>query len=334
MKKSRQFCCSVAMIALLAPVHVMAQDIQGEEQALGTAEKGRSVIVVTARKREESLIEVPLSISVLGAKEIDEAGIENISDVAAQTPGFSFRQGFGRTGGGDGGASVRPSIRGMSNILGAPNAGFFVDGIFVSGNITSYNLENLERVEVIRGPQAALYGRQTFAGAINFVTRVPDDELRIGAEVTVGQYDHYELSGFASGEIAQNVYGEINGRFYSFGGDYINQDSGERDINEQQSWNVGGRLRFTPGDDFEVILGAAYGEDRDGGYATYKFGSDNLNCFLPEETGAFFGIPLNANRSRGYFCGEIEQAETFAYNNDELEQLGYRGLTRDYWRTD
>ena len=321
-----------AICGLSTPVH--AQD-SAQSDAEETRNSGPDIIV-TARKREEQLIDVPLAITAFGSEEIDEAGIDNIADIAMQTPGFSFRQGFGRTGGGDGGASVRPSIRGMSNILGSPNAGFFVDGIFVSGNITSYQLENLERVEVIRGPQSALYGRQTFAGAINFVTRKPDDELRAGVEVTVGQYDHREISAYVSTPLQEGLAAvELNGRIYSFGGDYRNADNGKRDINDQQSWNVGGKLRLTPTENFEAILGLAYGEDRDKGYATYKVGSSNLNCFLPEITGTFFGIPLNANRSRGYFCGEIEQPDgQFAYNNDELEALGYQGLARDYYRTD
>lgn len=337
-----QLSCATMLSTALLSMPASAQD---GAPAGDQAENARTTpkIVVTARKREEELIDVPLAITALGAEELDEGGIENIADVALQTPGFSFRQGFGRTGGGDGGASVRPSIRGMSNILGAPNAGFFVDGIFVSGNITSYQLENLERVEVIRGPQAALYGRQTFSGAINFVTRKPNDDLKAGLEVTAAQYDHFEASGYVSGPLAEGLLAaELNGRFYSFGGDYVNADSGKRDINAQESWNVGGKLRFTPSDNFEAIIGVAYGEDRDKGYATYKVGADNLNCFLPEITGTagppisfIFGpLPLNANRSRGYFCGEIEQPDTLAYNNDQLEQLGYRGLTRDYWRTD
>ncbi|WP_206520296.1 TonB-dependent receptor [Altererythrobacter sp. BO-6] len=317
------------------PVTAQAQESGSDEAEQRAA--GSPVIVVTARKREEDLIDVPLSITALGSEEIAEAGIDNIADVALQTPGFSFRQGFGRTGGGDGGASVRPAIRGMSNILGAPNAGFFVDGIFVSGNITSYQLENLERVEVIRGPQAALYGRQTFAGAVNFVTRKPDDTLRAGVKLTLGQYDHQEISGYVSTPLQEGVAAlEVNGRYYSFGGDYRNADNGKRDINDQQSWNVGAKFRLTPSDNFEAILGVAYGEDRDKGYATYKVGSNNLNCFLPitNVLTPVFGIPRSTTRSRGYFCGEVEQPDTLAYNNDELEQLGYRGLTRDYFRSD
>lgn len=300
-------------------------------------------IVVTARKRTEALIDVPLAITALPAEEIEKAGIEDVADVALQTPGFSFRQGFGRTGGGDGGASVRPAIRGMSNILGAPNAGFFVDGIFVSGNITSYQLDNLERVEVIRGPQAALFGRQTFAGAINFVTRKPDDEFRGQISQTIAEYDHFETSGYIAGPLSEGLLSaEIYGRYYSFGGDYVNADNGKRDINDQRSWNIGGKLRLTPGDNLEIIAQAAYGDDEDKGYATYKVGSDNLNCFLPEITGTagppilfIFGpLPLSANRSRGYFCGEVEQPDSLAYNIDEIEELGFHGLARDYFRTD
>jgi len=318
---------------------VLAQDADRGQVSGATSvidgQEGPSTIIVTARKREESLVDVPLTITAFDANYIEKAGLEDVSDIALQTPGFSFRQGYGRTGSGDGGAASRPAIRGMSNVLGAPNAGFFVDNIFVSGNITSYQLDNLERVEVIRGPQAALFGRQTFSGAVNFVTRKPTNEFRGRISQTIGQYDHFETSGFVSGPLDDIAFYEVSGRFYSFGGDYVNADSGKRDINDQQSWNVGAKLRLTPNSNLEIILQGAYGADKDKGYATYKVGSNNLNCFLPEVTGTVFGrIALNANRSRGYFCGEIEQPAQLAYNNDAIEALGYDGLNRSYFRSD
>ena len=144
---------------------------QNDDMGAGILEE----IVVTARKVEESLLDVPISITAVTAAQIEASGIDDVADLALQTPGFSYRQGFGRTGSGQGEATSRPSIRGMSSILGAANAAFFVDGVYVSGNVSSYQLDNLQRVEVIRGPQSALFGRQTFAGAINFVTREPGD---------------------------------------------------------------------------------------------------------------------------------------------------------------
>lgn len=287
-------------------------------------------IIVTARKTEETLLDVPLSITAITEAEIERSGIDNIADIALQTPGFSFRQGFGRA---EGGANSRPAIRGMSNVLGAPNAGFFVDGIFVSDSITSYQLDNLQRVEVIRGPQSALFGRNTFSGAVNFVTRDPGDEMRGRITAMAAEHDAFELNGYVSGPIKEGIlYGEINGRFNTFGGDYENADGGD-DLGAQETTNVGGKLVFTPSDMFTARLNLGYSEVRDGGFAYGALGSNNLNCFLPNVTGSFFGIDLSSNRSRGYFCGEIEVPDTLAFNDAELDQLGYDGIERDSFRS-
>lgn len=287
-------------------------------------------IVVTARKTEESLKDVPIAITAFTARAIDAAGIENVTDLAAQTPGFSFNQAFGRTGSGEGGAGSRPSIRGMSNILGTANASFFVDGIYVSGNITSYQLDNLERVEVIRGPQSALFGRQTFGGAINFITRKPTDDLRGQVNATAGEHDHYELSGFLSGPIIEGkLAGELNFRYYEFGGDYRNTNNGRTDINDQMTENVGGKLRFTPTENLDIMLQASYAKDEDLGYATNRYLQEDLDCLLPTLVAPVFGIPRSSTRARGWICGEIEAPDSVAYDNDGLRELGYFALERE-----
>jgi outer membrane receptor protein involved in Fe transport len=328
---ARRLLLAASVLSLSAPAFGQEQEASQEDEALTNAGE----IVVTARKREESLIEVPLAITAFDQESIQQAGIESVADLAFQTPGFSFRQGFGRSGSAEAGASSRPAIRGMSNILGAANAGFFVDGIFVSGNITSYQLDNLERIEVIKGPQAALFGRQTFAGAINFVTRKPGNEFTGRVNATVGQYDHIELSGYVVLPIVEDkMSAEINGRIYSFGGDYVNQDNGKRDINDQRSYSFGGKLRFTPTDNFEMIAQFLYANDRDKGYSSFlmKNTTQQLNCFLPRIT-TNIPFPTSSTRSRGYFCGEIESPKTFAYNIDEIEALGYHGVDRETYRT-
>ena len=139
-------------------------------------------VVVTARKREENLQEVPLSVTAFNESALQDYRMFSPEDIAGFTPGFSFVNSFGRD-------SDRPVIRGMSNILGAPNASFFIDGVYVPGTISSTELQMLERVEVIKGPQAALYGRATFSGAINYVTRRPTDELEGRVTVTVAEHD-------------------------------------------------------------------------------------------------------------------------------------------------
>jgi iron complex outermembrane receptor protein len=321
----------ISAVVLLCSVSVPAI-AQGDNQAGVTEGDDENVIIVTARKREESLQDVPLTISVVDAAQIERAKMVNVSDLAAQTPGFSYRQGFGRTGGG-GGAGVRPSIRGMSSVVGAPNAAFFVDGIFVSDNIASYALDNLERVEVIKGPQSALFGRQTFSGAINYVTRKPTNELSGRARFLVAEYDNRELSGFISGPLIKDVLkAEINGRYYHFGGDYVNADSGARDLGAQRSYSVGGRLHFTPGDNFEALASVGWSKDIDKGYIYGFQGSAKNNCFAPPIT-TNIPFPTTPTARRGFYCGEVKILPSYAYNNREIEAAGFDGLNRKFFRS-
>jgi len=319
---------TVAAVAIASGINVT---FAGLAQAQQTAQAGAvEEIIVTARKRAENLLEVPLSITAFTEADIEESGIDNVNDLANQTVGFSYKQGFGRIGSGQGGGSSnRPAIRGMSNIIGGPNAAFFVDGVFVSGNPSSYQLDNLQRIEVIRGPQSALFGRGTFAGAINFVTRKPTNEVQGKAEVTYGQHDHFEVNGYVSAPIVEDkLYGEISGRYYSFGGDYFNQVTQKKDIGDQKTKNFGAKLYATPTDALTIEANIGYAEDQDLGYADFFHGDAKNNCFLPRLTTPVFGIARNTIRSQGYFCGEIEIPANFFYFNDAIRAAGLWGTER------
>ena len=130
------------------------------------AQEANDEIIVTARKRAESLQSVPLAITAFTAEHIEDAGIDSVEDVALLTPGLTFAKLFG-------GGSNTPVIRGMSTSIGEPNVGFFVDGVYQSSKVIMDSMlgGNIERIEVAKGPQSALYGRNTFGGAINFVTK-------------------------------------------------------------------------------------------------------------------------------------------------------------------
>lgn len=319
---------TIALFASCAmPAYAQSTAAPADEEA---SEDGP--IIVTARKKAENLQDVPLTISVVGAAAIEKAHLVNVSDLASQTPGFSYKQGFGRTGGG-GGAGVRPSIRGMSSIVGAPNAAFFVDGIFVSDNIASYQLDNVERVEVIKGPQSALFGRQTFSGAVNYVTRKPSNELTGKVKLTVGQYHNAEVSGYVSGPIIDDVLMvEINARHYEFGGDYINGDNGQRDLGDQRSNNFGARILFKPAHNLEILASVGFSKDRDKGYIYGFQGSALNNCFAPPIIATIPFPKTNTNR-RGFYCGEVKILPQYSYNNREIEAEGFNGLDRKFLRT-
>jgi outer membrane receptor protein involved in Fe transport len=142
-------------------------------------DQGLQEIVITARKFQETLSDAPVSVSAVTSDSINELGLNSIEDFARQATGLSFSQAFGRS-------TDRPVIRGQSNVLAGVQAGvetgaaFFVDGVYYQGDIQGFDPQSIERVEIIKGPQSALYGRNTYAGAINYITKDPSEKFSIG----------------------------------------------------------------------------------------------------------------------------------------------------------
>jgi outer membrane receptor protein involved in Fe transport len=137
------------------------------------AHQRRSVeeIVVTARKREESLQDVPVSVTAFSASDLERRGFSGLDDIAAATPGFTFEAFL------TGGAHGNPVIRGLSQQFTTAriqNVSFFLDGVYLQRqSMLNVSLIDMQRVEVLKGPQNALYGRSAFAGAVNYVTLEP-----------------------------------------------------------------------------------------------------------------------------------------------------------------
>ena len=297
------------LFLILAAGPAVAQETGDEPAAL-------EEIVVTARRAEENLQKVPLSITAISAGDIQAMGISRVEDVAAFTPGFSFRSGFGR-------GFERPVIRGMSNISGAANASFFIDGVYVNGSIAGYNLNNVERIEVIRGPQSALFGRSTFSGAINYVTRRPTDDYEANVTLTAGRFDHQDLSGWVSGPIVDGkLRFQLDGRYYSKDGQYTNIVSGTNDMGGQRSKSFGGVLAWSPSDWFEGTLRANYTVDTDelaaltrlAGPGTGITPAQLLNCYLPQA----------GTRRKGYYCGTVPKLDFVAGNTTSFRDAGLR----------
>ena len=149
-------------------------------------------IIVTARKRPEHVQETPLSITVFTDKSIIAAGIRDMADIAKFTSGFSLDEEFGRTNG------VRPVVRGQATILGASGVSTFVDGILLNGSLLDYDLSDVARIEVVKGPQSALYGRNTYSGAINIITKSPSEDASGDIKLDAGSFGRFELGGKVS----------------------------------------------------------------------------------------------------------------------------------------
>ncbi|MBO6505867.1 MAG: TonB-dependent receptor [Kordiimonadaceae bacterium] len=327
---------TTAVVGLATTVNGFAVSAQ---EAAVEDELALEEIIVTARKRSENLRDVPLAITAFTAEAIQRSLSQDVQDLALLTPGFSFREGFGRA---TGGANNRPSVRGMSNILGSPNASFFVDGVYVAGPITSYDLNNVQRVEVVRGPQSALFGRGTFSGAINFITSRPGNEFRGRVAAEAGDHDHYEIRGFVQAPVIEDKLAiELSGSFYTFGGDYINNVNGRKELGDEETKMIGGKINWTPSDNLSVYIDAAYSEDRDRGFAygLWNGGDDNeaaigenqINCFEPDLSFFIFAF-RGSTRSRGYYCGEIDSFSSYYYDLSGTNGETVDGVRRDSFR--
>lgn len=260
---------SLATALLLAPSAVMAQDAEeGAEETAGTTGNN---IIVTARKKEESILDAPVAITAFGAEELEAADIENLSEVADATPGFyidAFQFLPGRY-------DSTPFIRGVVIETDDPTTqivSVFVDGVYVAGGARSLGVEDVERIEVIKGPQSALFGRTTFAGAINYVTKDPASDFGGSINATVGTRDLYKLNATLEGPIAGDALrGRLTGRFDHKGGHWENTAVPGDKLGEEETWSVGGTLLFEPSSNLSMKLRGYYGQDDDGPAAAFTF---------------------------------------------------------------
>ena len=237
----------VAALAGSAP----AWSQQGAESSLGLEE-----ITVTARKVEERLQDVPLAIQVLSDERIAREGVARVEDVAKLVPGVTFDVGAFPN-------DTRPAIRGMVAERGRPSVAVLLDGqdlggenLYIAGGSSSLNtrLLDLERIEVVKGPQSVLYGRAAFAGAINYISKRPDLEQwsgKVGAEVSSGATRGLTAS-FTGPVVRDRLAIRVNLNSFKRDGFYNNPVTGE-DLGAEDS--LGGALSvlFKPTDNLSLL---------------------------------------------------------------------------------
>jgi iron complex outermembrane recepter protein len=301
---------AATLLTGVAPGLALAQDV-GQPAASGPES---DEIVVTARKREESKQDIPISVTNFSAADIEDRLILSTSDLAAFTPGFAFNEGFGRDG-------DRPVIRGTANILITDGkVGTFVDGAPILGDTSGIDLESFARVEVIKGPQSAVFGRGTLSGAINYVSRAPTDEAKFKIEGTMGNWGRADVFVSAAGPIplpglGDLLRGSITYKSYNFDGDYTNSLDTSKKLGAQNSTTVNAALFFSPVDELQISLRYINSEDRDSHFAVRLLPGSAANCFLT---------------TRPTFCGTVAPPSTFAINTADILNPGLQRDTERY----
>ena len=258
---------------------LLAQTVDDEDSLL-------EEVIVTATKREESIYEVPIAITAFTQAAIERQGITDLTDVGKFVPNLNVT-GFsaGHT------SSVNPFIRGIGLqdhlITTDPGVGVYVDGVYLGRQVgQNWSLANIERVEVLRGPQGTLYGRNSIGGAINIITRQPGDEnggrmkLYGGTRGRIYGDAYYNMKfGDQFAASATGSWTRRNGV-----GDFVNLDT-SKDVGELQDWSIRIAAKWMPTENFSIL--AAYDKaEGKGGLRPYTTLIDEVPSGLLYQSGA------------------------------------------------
>ena len=237
----------LSLTAFFTALGLPAGGAYAQEQA---AVGGLEEIVVTARRMEESVQDIPLSVAAFTGDEMELRGMERVTDVIASAPNVMI----------SGGPSTARNTFAMRGINGAA---FFVDGVWQQSNIAldDRNVLELDRVEILRGPQGTLFGRDTTGGAIMLYTKLPEEEFGLRATGTIGEYSRRDLSATLDLPIAENLLSKFTLASAQRDG-YVRSVIVDRAYGEIDDQLLRGDLLWTPNDNLSMRLTLERSEQR------------------------------------------------------------------------
>jgi iron complex outermembrane receptor protein len=214
-------------------------------------------ITVSAQRRDEPLQKVPMAVTVLDTRTLDEQRITTVDEIYARTPGFSFGQ-FNAV-------QPQPYVRGIGSTddsaSGDNSVVIFIDEVYVGrAGAFDVDLYDLERVEVLRGPQGTLWGKNAVGGAISIITQKPGPSLKAIGQATVGNYERAELFATVGGPLGDTASGKISVSKRDRDGYTLHSLTGNR-LHDEDSLAMRGHLALSPSDSVEVLLSADFQED-------------------------------------------------------------------------
>lgn len=206
-------------------------------------------IVVTAQKRAESLQDVPISVAAIGGEKIAEAGIQDLGELSMHMPNVQISEA---------GIDNNVFIRGVGsgvNLGFEKSVGMYIDGVYSGrGQMSRAPFLDMERVEVLKGPQGILFGKNTIGGAINITTAKPSSEFEGYVEATYNpEYGDTDLTGVASGPLSDELSGRLAVNYRKLDGYFEHSLTGE-DIRERENKIVRGTLAWNPSSDLDILL--------------------------------------------------------------------------------
>ncbi|MBP5971283.1 TonB-dependent receptor [Brasilonema sp. CT11] len=240
------------------PLGKVVQSQQGLILSLTTGSEPAIELLVTAEKRPENVQDVPISITAIPREEIEDADITSLKKISANTPNFSTFLSSRNT---------LYSIRGLSNFnfLSRDPVAFYVDDVpYDYSGFLDLDQPDIERVEVLRGPQSTLYGRNAEAGTVNIITRKPTNKLEFNGSAIYGNYNNVDLRAGISGPLVEDkLFFRLSGKYGSRDG-YLKNTFLDTDVDYRSGGTGRAQLQWTPTDDWDISFNASFDDNHDG----------------------------------------------------------------------
>ncbi|MEM8986741.1 MAG: TonB-dependent receptor [Pseudomonadota bacterium] len=319
-----------AAIALLTTTALQSNTALAQS-ASASAGDGE-VIVVTAQRREQNLLEVPISVSVVTGDMINKEGITSTAELEALVPSLDFGSGATR-------AYTRPLIRGIGDTINNgtdSNVGVYLDDVPLPTFLADFDLIDVERVEVLRGPQGTLFGQNSLAGAVNVITRKPSNEFEAALQLGYGSFEEFDAQAYVSGPLSDSVRVKLVANYNEFGGFVDNTATGGK-VDPSESISLRGVLTYDVTDDLTINLIADYNDD-EGSYLDFvpineydKFEPDgnfsNRDNFGVTAKVSYSGANYDITSITSYreftnsdFISSAGIANTFMHDQNQLSQ--------------
>lgn len=255
--------CAAGAVLAAAP---MATSPAAAQQQQNERDTGLLLeeMIVTAERREARLQDVPVAVSAFDAVEIERRQAFNVVDIVNNVPNLVGNNNIGQ------GSATTVFLRGVGtteSIVTVDTAlGFYLDDVFIARQgVNNFSLYDIERVEVLRGPQGTLYGRNTSGGAIKVITRKPDNEFEAYGEASYGRFDRYDIKASVNAPVVDDkLFVRVNGLVQQ-GDGYTDNTTLDRDVNDRDFYGVRAGVRYVVTDDLEVLVTADYSRSEQAG---------------------------------------------------------------------
>lgn len=325
MRKDSRLASAVALttLVLVAPVSQGQTENPQNASPSSSAEPsspGLEEIIVTAQKREERLQDVPLAVTAISAAMLENQQINDSTGLVKAVPSLTFQAGNNPSNN-----SFR--IRGVGTALFSlgvePSVSVVVDGVVQARQAQNFtDFADIERVEVLRGPQGTLFGKNATAGVINVVTARPAQEFESEGNLTIAQDEEYRWSGTLSGPLSDSLRARVTGYYNDIGGYHTNAANGAEE-GASEGWGARGKLEWDATDRLNILASAEY---RDSDADCCQYGLVAVQSPARAALYAAAGVPISADTDLTW-----NSAKSYAYSTQKTYSLE-AGLDLDWAR--